>query len=307
MARVTQKKADNSNLTVGAISEERPNKRIAPSSSELIIGLVGYAGAGCTAIATSLYVALSEAGYEPHSIKLSKIIADNSPVGSIRDIRNEVPHKGTDTLERAKSLQDAGDRLRVGNPQKLASLAIEEIRSIRGERKIGKQRIAYILDSLKNLAEIELLREVYGQSFRLMAVHCDRDRRLNRLFGKLATDAKFAGASRSQVEEFMDRDEKDASTVYGQQVRDVFHLADYFVNDNVDEKINISNNYDLKRFFEILLGAKFHRPTPNETAMYTAFSAALRSSCLSRQVGAALVSSNNQLDTSKYLPLFGKS
>lgn len=300
------KSADNSNQSKLDNIKDIEQK-IAPSSAELVIGLVGYAGSGCTAIASSLYIALQEAEYEPHVVKVSKIIETHSAPGTVPTVRNEVPHKGCDTLERATALQDAGDKLREGRPNRLAALVIDEIRRLRGSRKIGESKIAYIVDSLKNVAEVELLREVYGPSFRLMAVHCDRSRRLDRLCGGLDTDAKFAGAKKESVEDFIDRDEKDSKHIFGQQVRDVFHLADYFVDDNVSEKISIRNNYDLKRFFEIVLGAGLHRPTTKETAMYNAFSAALRASCLSRQVGAALISATGELISigSNDVPKFG--
>jgi deoxycytidylate deaminase/dephospho-CoA kinase len=304
MAKAAQKiEADNTNASFA----RRSRQHLATSSAEIVIGLVGYAGSGCTAMAKSLNAALLRAGYKVHRIKLSTIIEKNSPKNTIPLVGDDIEYRGIQTLQRAVALQDAGDEIRKDKEYSLASLAIEEIIEKRGGGKIGEAKIAYILDSLKNISEVELLRDVYGSTFRLIALHCERSRRFNRLFGSLGSEAKFAGASIDHIERFMDRDEMDAKMAHGQQVRDVFHLADYFIDDNVDEKINVENNDDLKRFFEILLGANFHRPRPHETAMYTAFSAALRSSCLSRQVGAALVSSDDQIIAigSNDVPKFG--
>ncbi|MDM9628359.1 anti-phage dCTP deaminase [Rhizobium sp. S152] len=264
------------------------------ASAELVIGLVGHAGSGCTSISTALYAALLASGYQVHQIKLSGIIEARLPAGALPQIRSTPEFKGIDQLKRARVLQDAGDGIRENQEYILASLAIEKIRELRGDAPVGGKKIAYLLDSLKNVAEVQLLRDVYGSTFRLVAVHCDYDRRFKRLFGQIGADAKFAGAPLQDVIDFMSRDEMDKSR-NGQQVREVFHLADYFVDDNKDEKINIQNNANLKRFCEILLGSGFHRPTAEETAMYTAFSAALRSSCLSRQVGAALASEHGQI------------
>lgn len=279
---------------------------IAIASSELVIGLVGHAGAGCSSISTALYAALHQAGYTVHQIKISDIIEKEIPEKSRPQLRKTPEFKGIDQLARAKALQDQGDTLRENEQYILASLAIDQIRQCRGDTPIGESKTAFILDSLKNTAEVQLLRDVYGATFRLVAVHCDYDRRFKRLFGSIGSEAKFAGATREQVIEFMSRDEMDKSK-HGQQVREVFHLADYFVDDNHDEKINVANNANLKRFCEILLGSGFHRPTPDETAMYTAFSVALRSSCLSRQVGAALSNENGQIISigSNDVPKFG--
>lgn len=282
------------NSNVDAVDKKSSRHDLALSSSELVVGLVGHAGSGCTAISTALYAALHASGYKVHQVKLSKFIEENLTDNPLPKFRQTPEYKGIDQLERAKILQDGGDKLRENQEYILASLAIQEIMKLRGDAPVGTNKIAYILDSLKNVSEVQLLRDVYGSTFRLVAVHCDYDRRFQRLYGKIGTEAKFAGAQEAEVVEFMLRDEMDRSK-NGQQVREVFHLADYFVDDNKDEKINVENNANLKRFCEILLGAGFHRPTVEETAMYTAFSAALRSSCLSRQVGATLASENGQI------------
>jgi deoxycytidylate deaminase len=294
----------NTNFTES--SDRILREDLAAASSELVIGLVGHAGAGCTSIGDALNVALHLSGYTVHRIKISKLIENEIPEDERPKIRENVEFKGADSLERAVKLQNKGDELRNKEQYILASLAIDEIRQKRGDAPVGQNKIAYILDSLKNVAEVQLFRDVYGSTFRLVAVHCDYDRRFKRLFGDIGTEAKFAGASKENVADFMTRDEMDKAR-NGQQVREVFHLADYFVDDNQDEKINVGNNANLKRFCEILLGSGFHRPTVEETAMYTAFSAALRSSCLSRQVGAALANEFGQIISigSNDVPKFG--
>lgn len=296
--------AANFNLDENQYKSRRQD--IATASSELVIGLVGHAGAGCTSISNALYVALLESGYTVHQIKISSIIEKEIQKEERPEIRTTPEFKGIDQLRRAKILQDRGDTLRTNEQYILSSLAIDQIRQCRGDTPIGESKTAYILDSLKNIAEVQLLRDVYGATFRLVAVHCDYARRFKRLYGNIGSEAKFAGATREEVADFMSRDEMDKAK-NGQQVREVFHLADYFVDDNQDEKINVTNNANLKRFCEILLGSGFHRPTVDETAMYTAFSVALRSSCLSRQVGAALTNEVGQIISigSNDVPKFG--
>lgn len=280
---------------------------IAKKSNELVLGLVGYAGAGCSTISKSMQLALKGFGYDVTIIKFSSIIREilGSPKAS--KLEGGALEEGKNKLKEAVSFQDKGDKIRRNNDFALSAHAIKKIKKARGKSEIGKTKKAFILDSLKHKSEVLLLREVYGSSFKLLAIHCDSDRRFERLFGTADSRKKFAGASKTDVKAFMDRDEKDSQNKWGQQVREVFHLADYFVDDNNDEETTFAQNTELKRFFEILQGNGFHRPEEKETAMYTAVSASLRSSCLSRQVGAAIFDKNGNLISigSNDVPKFG--
>ena len=163
---------------------------------------------------------------------------------------------------------------------------------LRGKEDVGASKRAFILDSLKHSAEVDLLRKVYDQSFRLVAVHCERPMRESRLQGTTRTAAKYAGVDEELVQQYIERDEKDAGRKHGQQVRDAFYLADFFIDNNVPSNGGETLNGDLSRFINLLLGTGLVRPTKGERAMYHAHAAALQSSCLSRQVGAALVASD---------------
>lgn len=180
----------------------------------------------------------------------------------------------------------------------MAALAIRQIRAQReamGSEATGSQHLAFILDSVKHAAEVALLREVYDQSFRLVAVHCDTQMRLDRLRGVSAADAKFGGVPTTEVEAYVARDAKDSGNDTGQQVREVFHLADFFVDNSVYHARGAAIQAQLDRFSQLLRGVGLVRPTRQERAMYSAHAAALQSSCLSRQVGASLVSTDGTI------------
>jgi deoxycytidylate deaminase len=119
-------------------------------------------------------------------------------------------------------------------------------------------------------------------------VYCEQSARESRLIGDYKSDAKYAGADPDEVRKYLARDEKDVSKKHGQQVRDAFFHADYFLDNTKSTKEGLRLVADLERFCNLLVGKKLVRPTPTETGMFAAQSAALRSSCLSRQVGAAL-------------------
>ena len=87
------------------------------------------------------------------------------------------------------------------------------------------------------------------------------------------------------------RDLGEAGT-FGQMTRKVFSLSDFFVCN--DQKIDELRR-KLRRFLEIIFDVNIHTPTPDEAAMYDAEAAGASSACMSRQVGAAIVSEGGEL------------
>jgi len=267
-------------------------KEVSPLSLELVIGVVGYVGAGCSTACSRLEVLLQEDGYQVEIIKLSHLIMRHLGHADAPGVTHGVG-AGAAKFERATRLQDLGDQLREGHGHHaVAALAVAEIMARRGRDEAGTIKRAFILDSLKHSAEVDLLRKVYDQSFRLIAVHCERPTRERRLVGNNRSAAKYAGVKEANVLSYMERDEKDQGRKHGQQVRDAFYLADFFIDNNTASQGGENLNGDLLRFVNLLLGTGLVRPTKGERAMYHAHAAALQSSCLSRQVGAALVASD---------------
>jgi cytidine deaminase len=98
-------------------------------------------------------------------------------------------------------------------------------------------------------------------------------------------------ARRPDAAKLIARDESEALIPYGQRVTDTFPLADVFVDASHPEKLQAN----IDRFVEILFGHPFHTPTRMEYGMFHAQGAALRSSDLSRQVGAAITDEDGQI------------
>ncbi len=293
--------------TTAANDANALTEAVSPKSNELVIGVVGYAGAGCSRASERLQLLLHETGYTAITIKLSSLIADtvvNTPIPAIED----GVKKGITRLERAMTLQDVGDAVRkkYGNGT-VAALAVRKIKAERGAKAPGEKKIAFIVDSIKHAAEVELLREVYDTSFRLIAIHCDRTQREQRLAGGNLSEAKYRGADSAKVHRYMDRDERDLTHEYGQQVRDAFYLADFFLDNNTASQNGANLTADLQRFVDLVLGARLVRPTSAERAMHHAYTASLQSSCLSRQVGAALLTASDTIGATgtNDVPRFG--
>lgn len=91
----------------------------------------------------------------------------------------------------------------------------------------------------------------------------------------------------------MFRDMNEDGDAHGQHLRETFHLADVFI-DGINKAEMEAKTV---RFVEALFGRTDIAPTKAEYGMYAAKSAALRSSDLSRQVGAAIFTNDGELIT----------
>lgn len=271
-------------------------------ADELVFAVVGPVGSGTSWIAGTL----EEQARKRHEHVTVEVIKASSVIRNWAD-QNNVIISDKSSLARAQSLQDAGDKIRQRNK---SGVAVQLISAIHSHRKtletdsstkstdVGKAvKRVYILDSLKHPAEVELLRRVYREAFCLIGVVCEPSRRLERL-----KDAKCQDSTKQEVEKFASRDE-DAGIKYGQKVADTFHLADFFVDNTPDRFLGPDRkenpawdvNDQLGRLFDILTHSKITRPTPSETGMFHAYGAQMRSACLSRQVGAALMDRTGNL------------
>ena len=267
---------------------------ISPISKELVIAVVGHAGAGASTAGKRIAALIGLTDYTVIPIKFSELISklDKTPLPEMQEGANE----GISKFGRAEVLQNLGDGIRFKHgSHALAVAAIAEIKARRGTRKPGETKLVFVLDSLKHPDEVKLLRQVYDHSFRLVAVHCDNLRREERLIGARGQTAKYNGVHESTVRQFMARDAKDDVNAHGQRVRDVFHLADFFLDNTLSSPNGSSMAGDIDRFVSLLLDNSLVRPTVGERAIYHAYAAALQSSCLSRQVGAALVGKDGSL------------
>jgi deoxycytidylate deaminase/dephospho-CoA kinase len=267
-------------------------------SNELIFALVGPVGSGTSFVANALH-GLVESNLKATNIsiiKVSDIISDFIGTEELAKIPNN------DKLSRAMRYQDAGDQMREKDEAILGAKTASQIKYerdiINSIKKIGLESnektppTVYIIDSLKHPAEVELLRGIYREAFFLIGVVCEEKTRKKRL-----QEGKCRNSSPDQVDEFMLRDENE-DFPHGQKVADTFHLADFFV-DNTPPRFTEDNaenpewvvNEKLGRLVDIISGTKIIRPDAAETGMFHAKGAQLKSSCLSRQVGAAVMDS----------------
>jgi len=236
--------------------------------SELIIGIVNAVGTESKRVLDPLTDRLQGFGYTVQNIRLSSLLpASQNSIGEYERIRHYM-RKG-DEFRKAS-----------GNNAILAAGASAKINETRAG---DPTKTVYIINSLKHPDEVELLRKVYGEGFYLFGIHADEKRRHD----YLVNDKSL---KQEQANELIRIDE-DEKIPHGQRTRDTFHLSDFFISlgKNDDQVKNT-----IQRFLELIFSNPFRNPTFDEFAMFMAFNSSIRSSDLSRQVGA-VVTRNQQI------------
>ena len=241
---------------------------------DLYIGLVCAAGTDLSGVKAQIEAQLSRVGYKYQPIKVSSLIKD---VLELPDFIDE--------HERVKSLMKGGDLIRRCSPsgEGVASLIISEIRRVGGGGETAPSSTAYVIDSLKNPAEVSLLERVYGRNFLTVSIFFPKEARIANIKNKIAKSQHQPPEDTHErlAKDLIDEDEKGSDS-WDQDVQGTFPLADYFVNavDDVEKQ--------LTRFVNLVFQEPFTTPTRDEYLMFLAKATALRSCDLSRQVGAVI-------------------
>lgn len=248
-----------------------PNETL--DASELIIGIVSPVGTNSKKVIEKLETRLEALQYSVNIIKISQLLPN-------------FQSENISEYERIQHYMKQGDRYRKEskNNSILVAGAINKIKSLRNNKDSLKR--VFIIDSLKHPQEVELFRKVYAEGFYLFGIHANEAIRQAYLVNsKHCTEA--------QAKEIILRDENE-DVKHGQKTRDTFHLADFFLSLS-DSDTYIDNT--LERFIELIFSNPHLSPTFDEYAMFMAFNSSVRSSDLSRQVGAVITKDNQILST----------
>jgi deoxycytidylate deaminase len=241
---------------------------------DIIIGLVCAAGTDLSDVKRQLKAQLSVVEYGYSEIKVSLGIANALKISPEDDY-----------YKRIVQLMDGGDNLRKHSDESdgVASLIVTQIRLDRGENSVGSSR-AFIIDSLKNPKENDVLDQIYSRNYYTVAVYSPTEIRQDNLANKISKSRHqpICDEHIDLSKKIIERDQKGKSP-HGQGVRDTFPKADFFIDTQRDVSVQI------KRFIELIFGEPFTTPTLDEYMMFVAKATALRSCDLSRQVGAVIV------------------
>ncbi|BBO89917.1 hypothetical protein [Desulfosarcina ovata] len=262
----------------------------------LVIGIAGPYGAGASSLSQELFENLTNWP----GIDVEKIIAaDLIKKYHKYYLSKQLDVDEEDNSKRRELLQSAGTKIRLKDRLATAKIFVTEI-TIKGKASENqgseKEEVpknesvgarVYVIDCLKNANEVNELRRVYGDEFYLIYIHASRENRWRR-------EVDYKGWSAQQRVDFEERDQIDYDEKSidpsvedaGQEVKKLSTMADYYLVNNYNrEKLK----EEAKRLLDILFGSGKNQPTIDERSMHIAFSAANRSYCLSRQVGAAIV------------------
>lgn len=263
-----------------------------PSGPELVFGIVGPVGTDTRSLADALVRELAELNYTSTVIHLSDLLEEWAD-----DLIGKAPNAAS-YKERIIDLQDAGNKLRekLGRPDAVALAGLAKITEAREGLGVKRRlqalgRHAFILRSLKNPGEVELLRRIYRDRFVLLGANSPKRNRIDTLALKIARqnghvvlDAANKERFTAEAKEVEERDEVELDTDLGQNVRDTFAEADVFL----DARDSAQMVASLRRFLESFFHHPYITPTRDEFCMFHAEAAKLRSSALGRQVGAVV-------------------
>lgn len=276
---------------------------------ELVFGLIAPIGVDLDLVSNELESALKQLKYNAHSIRLTTLMRDVPVDLNVAD--QPYIKSYTDRIAYANEVR------RLLGDEALAILAVSAIRSFRAQVRTGtspSQRSlshsengereeelplpsqAYIVRQLKRPEEVSLLRGVYGRQFILVAAYAPETMRVRRLIEQERTSTRgLVQESELEIEakSLVSQDSKEVQDIHGQNVRDAFPLADVFIDASSRPRCEAT----VRRFIRLLFGSNEITPTRTEYGMYLAKSASLRSSDLSRQVGAAVFRSSGEVLT----------
>jgi deoxycytidylate deaminase len=268
------------------VSEQEKNIQARIKSrltKEIVIGVCGAVGCNLADVVDELKNQFGLCNYEVIHIKLSNIIKTYYSTHDLpaQHFGKDLTNLGVD--ERYRVLQDLGNSLRKAlGDEALATLAIHEL-SLARQLQINESgdedppRTVYVIDQLKNPAEVDLFRLVYKNIFYLVGVMSPQQLRLEQL--------RQEGMSPVAAQELIERD-RNENIRHGQLLEKTVQKSDFFIRNALTTVGSLAK--PCSRFVGLVHGQNGLTPTSDESGMYAAHSASLKSACLSRQVGAAI-------------------
>ena len=252
-----------------------------PAEHELVFGMIAPLGVDLLVVTTALTQILASPGYSVVEVRLTdKLLAEQGVT------------RPTAFDEYIHLMQDAGQQFRKRHSRgdALALAAVETIRERRQQSRAagaaGSGKVAFLLRQLKTPDEVSALRDIYGSRLFVLGLYDTIERRTEMVAKEIANSRGVTSKTDSKLSTahaLIARDMAEEAD-YGQNVRDAYPLADVFVDCSESSRVI----GQIRRFVELLFGAPFLPPTAEEYLMFLARAVALRSSDLSRQVGAVI-------------------
>ncbi|MDR3678736.1 MAG: anti-phage dCTP deaminase [Flavipsychrobacter sp.] len=279
---ISEVKVDNEKFTM---TREKVSNTL---TEELIIGICSPIGSLRDEVVNEIEQQLREIyGYTVKRIKISKLIEEHA------DTQPTIEVGKTQAYTKLMSKIKGGNSLRkIHNPACLAELAISEINiermgkglDVKDVKDLTSRRTCYIIDSLKNVEELFLLRSIYKDIYYQFSIFSPDF--------EIRENLRHKGLADNEITDLMATDDYEKNED-GQNVRDTFVDADFFFRVSKENTKDIESK--VKRYLHLIFESAIVTPKPNEIAMYEAKSAAGNSACMSRQVGAAITNSSGEI------------
>ncbi len=260
-----------------------------PKDAELVVGIVARIGVDTKAIVRSIKRELENYKYTVYEVHVTDLLKAFSPPLNLVEAPSE---------QRYSSYIAACNQLRADiDNSVMSTLAITDIvarRMASAEAGNAQSRNAFIVNQIKRPEEFDRLRKVYGEHYVQISCHADETVRIDRLISKIAYDHPDDPKSSTwdiKARTLVHADESQEDEKNGQRVRQVFPLSDVIVDSNSQDRAERG----IERFFRALFGDQAITPTREEYGMELANTAAQRSSDLSRQVGAAILTQTMEI------------
>jgi deoxycytidylate deaminase len=255
---------------------------------EIFIGFVGAIGTHFDPTLKILRQLFEREGYSVTEVKVTDLFKTFEPY-----IPPDIPLVRSPLYERFRSHISYGNQLRRTFDDG-AVLAAATVNRIVRKRPTGFEKNVFLLYQFKRKEEIDLLRSVYGDHFFQVSAYSRRGARIDSLSRRFAASANSAHNENfhEKAEHLVQVDHDEVGVVHGQRIAKIFHDADFILNLDLQQP---TLDKQIEKFFELLLSSNSYSPTFFEYGMFAAKAAALKSLDLSRQVGAAIFSTDGDL------------
>lgn len=246
-------------------------------SGQVVIGVTGSFGSGCTTI-----TAVLEKYFSFKSYSLSQTLREEW----------SRQHGGKSTEQALRTeLQDFGNKLREEKSRPIfAEMTYKKVRKERNQNK------DLVFDSIRNPAEIAYIRSKFP-NFYVIAVDCAEGDRWERVKEQ---QYYLHGLSYTNFKKDDERDKNEDGKIYGQQVALCVDEADYLIRNDNDPMVQPKNA--IMKLLQGKLGesidlfrGKWRSPTEKEAYMSIAYTASLLSHCFKRQVGAMIIDKKGEV------------
>jgi len=253
-------------------------------SKDIYIGLCGYVGCGMRTVNEILEKISEDWDYNVVHIRISSLLENH-----VYFEKPALDFAKSNQKNRHLRLQEIANKLRefYSRNELLGEAAIAAIASEKKKINYSDDNYkgtVFIIDQFKRSEEVELFRVIYQHNFYLLGVLRDLDYRITNL---VADDS-----TKDDLHQIINIDNKSKND-YGQRTGEAILDSDFFLKNNFSQKSDIKKK--IERFFGLIHGLNGLTPSINEKGMYAAYSTALQSACLSRQVGAALLDDEGNL------------